>query len=258
MLSMVRVALLQLEVKDSIDEAIEHSLELLKRVGSARSDIVCLPEQWYPKQLDSLDELEPLQGTAREYSMVIVSGAFYRSIDGSMHISCPVIDSDGSIMGEQLKLHPYGKEVDNVKAGDRLLLFEHNGVRFGVAICHDVVFPEVARALALNNADLIFFPSRIISEGIEPWHIYVKARALENRVPCIAPNLCSDKFGGMSIIVDLRYDEALDIVLPDVVIASGGEHVVISDIDVEASRRIRSMRMSELRSDYWVLIKNDR
>jgi omega-amidase len=254
---MVRVALLQLEVKDSIDEAIEHVVDLLKKVGSARSDIVCLPEQWYPKQLDSLDELKPLQESAIEYGMVIVSGAFYRSIDGNLYISCPVIGVDGSIIGEQFKLHPYGLEVEKVKAGDRLLLFEHNGVRFGVAICHDVVFPEVARALALNNADLIFFPSRIISEGIEPWHIYVKARALENRVPCIAPNLCSEKFGGMSIIVDLRYDEALDIVLPDTVVASGGEHVIISDIDVEASRRIRSIRMNELRKDYSVLIKGN-
>jgi hypothetical protein len=61
----------------------------------------------------------------------------------------------------------------------------------------------------------------------------------------------------MSIIVDLRYDEALDIVLPDTVVASGGEHVIISDIDVEASRRIRSIRMNELRKDYSVLIKGN-
>jgi len=242
---------MQLEVRDEPTKALEHAVEMLRRLGSARSDIACLPEQWYPKPLDSLDELNPLIDIAKEYGMVILSGAFYRSIDGSTYISCPVIGSDGSIVGEQFKMHPYGKENENVKPGYRLNIFKYNNdVRFGVAICHDVVFPEVARILVLNGVDIIFFPSKILNEGIEPWHIYVKARALENRVPCVAPNLCSDRFGGMSIIVDLKYNEVLDIVTPEVVVAPWGEHVVISDIDIESSRRIRSIRMGELRRDY--------
>ncbi|MEM0367001.1 MAG: carbon-nitrogen hydrolase family protein [Candidatus Nitrosocaldus sp.] len=276
---MTRVALLQLELKDSPDDAMEHAVRLLQQVGAANSEIVCLPEQWYPKPLDSIDELKPIQDIAREHGMVVIAGAFFEHVyeDGeisyghsnesnsnsnsnsssnantsSVYLSAPVIGHDGKIIDRQLKLHPFGRELSIVRAGKKIKMFEHNGVRFGIGICHDVVFPEVARLAVRSGADILFFPSKIVNEGIEPWHIYVKARALENRVPVVAPNLCSKEYGGMSIIVDLAYNESLDIVLPYVVTASAGEHVLISDIDLELSRRVRRLRMTELRDDYMV------
>ncbi|GBC73843.1 Formamidase [archaeon HR04] len=291
---MTRVALLQLELKDSPDDAMEHAIKLLHQVGAANSEIVCLPEQWYPKHLESIDELKPIQDVAREHNMVVIAGAFFEYIDEddcegmnihgnegvgsssdgsnsnsnnnsnssnsnsntarSIYISAPVIGADGSIVGRQFKLHPFGRELSMVKPGRRIRIFEHNGVRFGIGICHDVVFPEVARLAARNGADILFFPSKIVNEGIEPWHIYVKARALENRTPVVAPNLCSKEYGGMSIIVDLVRNESLDIVLPYVVVASAGEHVLISDVDVELSRTVRRARMMELRgNDYYII-----
>lgn len=287
---MTRVALLQLELKDSPDDAMEHAVKLLQQVGAANSEIVCLPEQWYPKHLESIDELKPIQDVAREHNMVVIAGAFFEYIDEddgegmhihgdesagsssssggsssnsnsnsntaarSIYISAPVIGADGSIVGRQFKLHPFGRELSMVKPGRRIRIFEHNGVRFGIGICHDVVFPEVARLAARNGADILFFPSKIVNEGIEPWQIYVKARALENRTPVVAPNLCSKEYGGMSIIVDLVRNESLDIVLPYVVVASAGEHVLISDIDVELSRTLRKARMMELRDDDYYII----
>ncbi|MFN4337209.1 MAG: carbon-nitrogen hydrolase family protein [Candidatus Nitrosocaldus sp.] len=264
---MTRVALLQLELKDSPDDVMAHAVRLLQQVGTANSEIVCLPEQWYPKPLESVDELKPIQDIAREYKMVIIAGAFFEHVyedeadsdesssnanTSSVYLSAPVIGPDGNIMDRQLKLHPFGRELGLVRAGRRVRIFEHNGVRFGIGICHDVVFPEVARLAVKNGADILFFPSKIVNEGLEPWHIYVKARALENRVPVVAPNLCSKEYGGMSIIVDLAYNESLDIVLPYVVTASAGEHVLISDVDLELSRRVRRLRLMELRDDYIV------
>ncbi len=265
-MEVTRVALLQLELKDSPDDAMAHALRLLQQVGAANSEIVCLPEQWYPKPLESIDELKPIQDMAKQYKMVVIAGAFFEHLyetndessnsssdaESSVYISAPVIGPDGNIIDRQLKLHPFGRELGLVRAGRRIRIFEYNGVRFGIGICHDVVFPEVARLAVKNGADMLFFPSKIVNEGLEPWHIYVKARALENRVPVVAPNLCSKEYGGMSMIVDLAYNESLDIVLPYVVTASAGEHVLISDIDLELSRRVRRLRMMELRDDYMV------
>lgn len=281
MMGMTRVALLQLELKDSPDEAMEHAVKLLQHVGAANSEIVCLPEQWYPKHLASIEELKPIQDVAREHNMVVIAGAFLEYVDEDLdhdnnnnddgnvsssnsssnsnnarrvYISAPVIGADGSIVGRQFKLHPFGRELSMAKPGKGIRIFEYNGVRFGIGICHDVVFPEVARLAARNGADILFFPSKIVNEGIEPWHIYVKARALENRTPVVAPNLCSKEYGGMSIIVDLVRNESLEIVLPYAVVASAGEHVLISDVDVELSRRVRRERMMELRDeDYYII-----
>ena len=41
----------------------------------------------------------------------------------------------------------------------------------------------ISRALARKGADIVFFPSKISKKGIEPWHMYVQVRALENRIP---------------------------------------------------------------------------
>ena len=75
-------------------------------------------------------------------------------------------------------------------------------------VCHDVVFPESARTLVLKGAELLLNPSLIPTQGIEPWRIYVMARALENRVPIIAPNpYLSTRVPGDSVIIGLKNEK---------------------------------------------------
>jgi omega-amidase len=77
-----------------------------------------------------------------------------------------------------------------VKAGTKAELFESGNFKFGIGICYDIVFPEVARALVKKGADILFFPSKIRYEGIKPWNMYVQVRALESRILIAAPNIC--------------------------------------------------------------------
>ena len=67
-----------------------------------------------------------------------------------------------------------------------------------------MVFPKVANNLAKKGAQVLFSPSRIVKRGIEPWKMYVQVRALENRIPILAANVQNHKFGGNSVIVDLK------------------------------------------------------
>ena len=76
-------------------------------------------------------------------------------------------------------------------------------------ICYDTVFPGVADTLTKKGAEIIFSPSRIVKEGIEPWKMYVQVRSLENRIPIIAPNVEDVKFGGNSLIVELTKEEKI-------------------------------------------------
>lgn len=249
---MVRVALLQLQMQDDTQKLMERVTKLLNNADAAEADIVCLPEQWYPTSIGDFEwELKGVIDAAKEHDTVIIAGAFLERIRNNTYISCPVINSDGTILGRQFKIHPFGEERNRVKSGSKVEIFNADKYNFGIAICHDIVFPEVSRAITRKGADLIFYPSRIREDGIEPWHLYAQVRALENRVPVAAPNVCSKEFGGKSIIVDLEYNEKTNIAIPKQALASVNEQILVMDIDIENARKMRKVRSEGFKNDLY-------
>jgi omega-amidase len=120
----LRIALVQIHLQNNKAKAIEHTLKLLKKVGSSGSDIVCLPELWYSKIVTNFEtEFVEIIGVAKEYNMTIIPGAFVERSEKNdnssklLHISSPVIANEGVILGHQLKIHPFGPQRKVVKAG---------------------------------------------------------------------------------------------------------------------------------------------
>jgi omega-amidase len=73
--------------------------------------------------------------------------------------------------------------------------------------------------------------------------LYLQVRALENRIPVVASNVCGGLFGGSSIIVDLKYDRSTDIGTPKIKTgAAVREQVLIVEIDLKISRQMRRRR----------------
>lgn len=85
-----------------------------------------------------------------------------------LQISSPVITNEGTVLGSQLKIHPFGPQRKVIKAGKKVQVFESSNIKFGIGICYDIVFPEISRALVKKGADILFFPSKIRHEGIKP------------------------------------------------------------------------------------------
>lgn len=103
---MVKVALLQLRLQETKqgETIINHIIKLLKKLGDVNLDIVCLPELWYSKPINNFEkEFKMIIDIAKEQSLIIIPGAFLETINGNLHISSPVIASDGLIMGRQLR-----------------------------------------------------------------------------------------------------------------------------------------------------------
>ena len=254
-LDVLRVALAQIGLQNNQERAIRHSLKLLKSAGSSDSDIVCLPELWYSKILTNFEtQFVKIMAVAKEYNMTVIPGAFIersKNTDnrGLLQISCPVITNEGTILGNQLKIHPFGPQRKVIRAGNKLQVFESSNIKFGIGICYDIVFPEISKALVKKGADIIFFPSKIRHEGIKPWHMYVQVRALENRVPIAAPNVCdvNKTYKGKSILVDFNYDSKTDIAIPKLMIGSSvNEHILMMDIDLKYATRLRKKRFENL------------
>jgi predicted amidohydrolase len=227
-------------------------MKILRKAIALDPDIVCLPELWYPKAVDDFEyEFKPILDLAREQSMIIIAGAFLERINNNQYVSSPVISRKGEISGRQIKIHPFGSQRAIVTPGSAVKIFDCGRHKFGIAICYDLVFPEISRALVTKGAELIFYPSKIRVKGIKPWHMYVQVRALENRIPVGAPNICYDDFGGKSILAAFDYDKKTDIAIPRIMFGSVREQTLGIDIDLECVRKIRRRRMKDFRRDLY-------
>jgi len=207
---MTKVGLIQTIHYENNNKAIENISKLLKKLGIQETEIVCLPEQWLPNnEINNYDkEFAEFKKIAQEYNMTIIPGAFYQENDNKISINSPIISPNGEIIGKQEKIHPYDYEKDIVNPGNEAKIFK-TSCKFGVMICYDTVFPGVADTLTKKGAQILFSPSRIVKEGIEPWKMYVQVRSLENRIPIIAPNVSDMKFGGNSLIIELVKKEKI-------------------------------------------------
>ncbi len=250
----VRVAAIQLRPDPtSARSTIFDALKLGKRAAEGEAEVICFPEHWLPEKKipPELNPIPGLQSLAEEYGTVVIGGAFYERVNRVLRLSCPIIDSDGELLGRQFKVHLFRSEKKIASPGREHLVYHvSGGRRLGVMVCYDVDFPESARSLALQGADLLFCPSRIVKYGTVPWHEYVTVRALENRIPIVAPNVYSPPwFLGGSVIVDLKEDPRTKISYPR---ATGvrrkhgeGIGIVVQDLDLDYHRKLRLERFRD-------------
>lgn len=254
MLNKLRVGCVQINAESgSQGEVIERSLVLGRNAMDENADLILLPEQWlgirhWPKAV------ERWKTFASEYEVDVVPGASFLEWGDSLRIAGVVIGSQGEVLGRQTKIYPYGEEIGEVEPGSTLKIFETpRGYGLGLVICHGIVYPETARSLALNGADVLVNPAKIKTEGIDPWHLYLKVRALENRIPIVGANCAiPDKYPGGSLAVDIKV-EGEDIVHPVEKVKGGkGEDSVVGELDLEAARELRRGRLKRVREDFEV------
>lgn len=206
------------------------------RAAAARgATVVCLQELFltpYPAQsedADRFDWAEPIPGPttdrlsklAAELRVVIVAPLFERRAPGLYHNSAAVIDADGQIVGLYRKMHipddPYYYEKYYFAPGDLgFLAFDTAAGRIGVAICWDQWFPESARLLALDGAEILFFPTAIgfidgdsreaLTAMREAWITVQRSHAIASGVFVAAPNRVGREgaleFWGSSFVAD--------------------------------------------------------
>lgn len=239
---MVKLGLIQTKSYDSNEKGISKISEILKKLGRKEIEIVCLPEQWLKNNEIKDFDLEFLEfkRIARDFSMTIIPGAFYE-IKKNTSIISPIIGPEGEFIGRQEKIHPFDYERDYVKPGKEAKIF-NTSCKFGVIICYDMVFPNVANLLTKKGAQVLFSPSRIVRRGIIPWQMYVQVRALENRIPILAANVENKKYGGSSVIVDLSENNK---VITTKMIKLKGESQKFKEFSLDKYESSRKIRFSD-------------
>lgn len=197
-------------------------------------------------QVDAVTTL--LSEAAKRENVWIVGGTMPVAEGDRIHNECRVFGPDGT-WHPQRKLHMtrFEKEEWVVSAGEGLTVFETEWGRFAVAICYDVEFPEIARAAALNGADVLVVPSCTDDrQGFLRVRYCAQARAIENQMYVIT----SCTVGSLPMVpaVHLNYGQAAILTPSDFAFARDGilaegtinqEQMVIADLDLDLLRRSR-------------------
>ena len=191
-------------------------------------------------------EIAALIGIAGE--IVVCAGYTEAGPEGRRYNAAVCVSGDG-VLGHHRKVHLPPGERFAYTAGDRFAAFDTPLGRIGMLICYDKLFPEAARALALDGAQIVaclaawpvsrLYPARRIAQDRQTAHFNVTdvARAVENQVVWVSANQ-TGKLG------PLRFLGNSKIVDPDgVVLASTGAAPGIAVARIDAAAAVRESRL---------------
>ncbi|PJF35428.1 MAG: hypothetical protein CUN49_10605 [Candidatus Thermofonsia Clade 1 bacterium] len=130
-------------------------------------------------------------------------------VESILYNSAVLIGPSGDLLGVYHKVHMRGEERMAFREGFKLPIFEAPDLgKIGLLIGWDLAFPEVARAMALEGAELLCCLASWEAQHIDEWRTYARARAFENALFLAAANRIGEdvtlRFGGESLIVDPR------------------------------------------------------
>lgn len=131
--------------------------------------------------------LKALAATCKELGLFALV-SFPERNGSQFHISSALLQNDGTLAGVYRKTHLFAAEKAFFTPGDKWPVFHTKLGTLGVMICYDLEFPEVARLLRLNGAELILVNTANMVPYENYQNIYMQSRAMENEVPVVICN----------------------------------------------------------------------
>jgi predicted amidohydrolase len=253
------VALASPRIAATLEEGLENVTRLVSEASAQGAEIVCFPEAYLPglrgQDFDVLPfdlaqqekVLQAVAQSARRHAIATILGT-ERLAEAGRQIVAVVFDADGQIQGLQTKNQLDPTEDPFYVPGDTRQVFEVNGVKFGVAICHEGWrYPETVRWAAVRGAKIVFHPhcTGTEKEGVlrtqwgavdAPYYEQaMKMRSRENTIYFASVNYA------------LRFQEsATSLIDPSgecqAYLPYGEEGVLVQSIDVEAATGLLASR----------------
>ena len=235
MSSIRRIGLVQQTVGDDLEKNLARAESAVREAAGRGAQLVCLQElfrtRYFPQIEDaSLFDLaetvpgpttERMSKLAADTGTVLVVPLFEKRAAGLYHNSAVVFERDGTQLAHYRKMHvpddPMFYEKFYFAPGDTgFHAIDSSAGRIGVLICWDQWFPEAARLLALDGAELLFYPTAIgYLDGEteaenqamrESWHTVQRGHAIANGTFVCAANRVGReggvRFWGSSFVAD--------------------------------------------------------
>jgi predicted amidohydrolase len=203
-------------------------------------------EAWSLAQAPDDDAFNGLAGLARERGAVVIVGFAERA--GSALYNASLLIRPGGARSVYRKIHLFDSEKTIFEPGDRPTeVHEFGGIRLGLMICFDWIFPETARSLAVLGADILCHSANLVLPYCQDAMV---TRAIENRVFAITANRTGrEERAGAS----LRFTGRSEIVAPkgEVIARAGSDddEVLVADIDPTLARNKRVTPRNDIMAD---------
>jgi N-carbamoylputrescine amidase len=241
---------------------LEHQMKMVEDAAAKGVQMLCFQEifttpyfcaeqqtRWYEavEKIPDGKTVRFMQDVAKQFGMVLIVPIYEEEMSGVYYNSAAVIDADGTYLGKYRKTHiphvnPGFWEKFYFRPGNLgYPCFDTAFARIGVYICYDRHFPEGARCLGLNGAEIIFNPSATVAGLSEYlWKLEQPAHAVANgyfvgainRVGTEAPwNI--GEFYGQSYFCDPRGQIIAEA-------SRDKDELVVADLDMDKIREVRN------------------
>lgn len=254
---MVKVALCQTDTARTAQENVDLIGRMVERavLEGGNLDIAVFPEDSYfdvdahrpgenPEPLDGYFVTQ-MRALARKYHINLIPGTFMRAAENGKHYNTAVfIDRNGEIIGQYDKIHLMKAmnydESEYVVGGTKPAVFDTDIGRIGMMVCYDLRFPELARGMVQDGADILFVPAFFpagtpLPPRTDHWDTLVNCTALLNQTYVVAVN----QYGQMS--TDIPFGRSCVIDPWGTVVAQCPNRVdiVYATLDLDYQKQVR-------------------
>jgi predicted amidohydrolase len=221
---MNKIAIAQVESTTDKQANLRKAIDLIHEAKRRNAECIVFPEflMAFSPASQSAEELAQsaestegpfvaaLRDTAKTLNLSVLATIYESAaLPNRVYDTALWIDAQGAVASVYRKLHLYDafgfKESDKFHPGTEVApLMDAGDCHLGMMICYDLRFPEMARMLALEGANVFAAPSGWVQGDlkIEHWQTMIKARALENGSYVVAPDQVGNIYIGHSMIVD--------------------------------------------------------
>ena len=213
----MKIGLIQQQNVADVQQNMQHLATKIRELAKQGAELIVLQELHNSlyfcqvEDVNNFDLAEPIPGPsteffgnlAKELGVVIVTSLFERRAPGLYHNTAVVLEKDGTIAGKYRKMHipddPAYYEKFYFTPGDLGFHPIQTSVgRLGVLVCWDQWYPEAARLMALQGADLLIYPTAIGYESSDTpdeqerqrmaWQTVQRGHAVANGLPVVTVN----------------------------------------------------------------------
>lgn len=214
----MKIAIVQMDIQYGEPEENFTSVEqYIKEAAKQNVDVIVLPEMWNTGYaLDRLHALADQDGEktkslisklANVYGVNIIAGSVATRKKDGFYNTMYIADRNGKIVADYDKAHLFKlmNEHKYLNPGQKMNVFEIDGITCGGIICYDLRSPEWTRKHTLNGAKVMFVPAEWPKARVDHWKILLQARAIENQCFIVAVNRVGEdpnnEFNGHSMVI---------------------------------------------------------